>query len=77
MHREQLINAHKLEAAKQYVALLVKNLPAMQETLVQFLNGVWKIPWRRDRLPMPVFLCIPVAQLVRIRLQCGRSGFNP
>jgi len=29
---------------------LVKNLPAMQETWV-----VGKIPWRRERLPTPVF----------------------
>ena len=36
------------------VAQMVKNLPAMQETLVQFVG--WKIPWRRDRLPTPVFL---------------------
>ena len=34
------------------VAQLVKNLPAMQETLVRFLVG--KIPWRRERLPTPV-----------------------
>ena len=39
------------------VAQLVKNLPAMQETSVQFLG--WKIPWRRDRLPTPVFLDFP------------------
>ena len=31
------------------VAQLVKNLPAMQET------WVGKIPWRRERLPTPVF----------------------
>ena len=31
------------------VAQLVKNLPAMQETWVR------KIPWRRERLPTPVF----------------------
>ena len=36
------------------IAQLVKNLPVMQETLVQFLGG--KISWRRDRLPTPVFL---------------------
>ena len=35
------------------VAQLVKNLPAMQETWVRFLVG--KIPWRRERLPTPVF----------------------
>ena len=45
------------------VAQMVKNLPAMQETLVQFVG--WKIPWRRDRLPTPVFLGFPVAQLVK------------
>ena len=35
------------------VAQLVKSLPATQETLVQFLG--WEDPWRRDRLPTPVF----------------------
>ena len=35
------------------IAKLVKNPPAMQETPVWFL--VRKIPWRRDRLPIPVF----------------------
>ena len=39
------------------VAQLAKNLPAMQETLVRFLG--WKICWRRDRLPTPVFLGFP------------------
>ena len=39
------------------VAQLVKNLPAMQET--QFDSWVGKIPWRRDRLPIPVFLGFP------------------
>ena len=35
------------------VAQLVKNLLATQETWVQSLVG--KIPWRRGRLPTPVF----------------------
>ena len=35
------------------VAQLVKNPSAMQETWVQNLVG--KIPWRRERLPTPVF----------------------
>ena len=26
----------------------------------QFDSWVWKIPWKRDRLPAPVFLCFPV-----------------
>jgi len=32
----------------------VKNLPAMQENLVRSLG--WKIPWRREQLPTPVFV---------------------
>ena len=43
-------------------AQLVKNLPAMQET--PFDSWVRKIPWRRDRLPTPVFLGSP----------CGSAG---
>ena len=39
------------------VAQLVKNPPAMQETLVRFLD--WEDNWRRDRLPTPVFLGFP------------------
>ena len=35
------------------MAQLVKNLPAMWETWVQPLVG--KMPWRRERLPTPVF----------------------
>ena len=35
------------------VAQLVKNLPSMGETWVQFLG--WEDPWRRERLPTPVF----------------------
>ena len=44
------------------IAHLVKNPPAMQETLVRFLD--WKIHWRRDRLPTPVFLSF----------HCGSAG---
>ena len=35
------------------VAQLVKNLPAVRGTWVQ--SWVGKIPWRRERLPSPVF----------------------
>ena len=35
------------------IAQLVKNPPARQETWVRSLAG--KIPWRRERLPTPVF----------------------
>ena len=38
-------------------AQLVKNPPAMQETPVH--SWVGKIPWRRNRLPIPVFLDFP------------------
>ena len=37
------------------VAQLVKSLPAMWETWVRFLGWEDLIPWRRDRLPTPVF----------------------
>ena len=46
-------------------AQLVKNLPAMQETCTGLDSWVRKIPWRRDRLPTPVFLAFLVAQLVK------------
>ena len=36
---------------------MVKNPPAMQETWVLFLG--WEDPWRRERLPTPVFLGFP------------------
>ena len=44
------------------IAQLVKNPPAMQETLVRFLGQ--EDPLRRDRLPTPVFLGFP----------CGSAG---
>ena len=44
------------------IAHLVKNLPAMQET--RFNPWVGKIPWRRDRLPTPIFL----------GFHCGSAG---
>ena len=40
-------------AKASLIAQLVNNPPAMQETWVQSLGG--KIPWRRERLPTPVF----------------------
>ena len=39
------------------MAQLVKNLPAMQETPIRFLGQ--EDPWRRDRLPTPIFLGFP------------------
>ena len=48
------------KALKQVASLvtqLVKNLPAMQETLVRFLG--WKDPLERVRLPTPVLLDFP------------------
>ena len=41
----------------------------------RFYSWVGKICWRSDRLPTPIFLGIPYSS-VRIRLQCGRPGFN-
>ena len=44
------------------IAQLVKNLPEMQETLFRFLD--WEVPWRRNKLHIPVFLDFP----------CGSAG---
>ena len=44
-------------AQASLIAQLVKNLLAMQDTW--FNSWVGKIPWRRDRLPTPVFLGFP------------------
>ena len=46
-----------LDIITSLVAQLIKNLYAVQETLVQFLGQ--EDPWRRDRLPTPVFLGFP------------------
>ena len=62
------------------IAQLTKNLPAMQETLVQFL--IRKIHWRRDRLPTSVFLGFPCGSAGRESicnvgdLQCRRHRFD-
>ena len=45
------------------IVQLVKNLPATQETSVQFLGQ--EDPLEKDSLPTPVFLGFPVAQLVK------------
>ena len=37
------------------IAQLVKNLPTMQETLIQFLGPGDPLPCRRNKLPTPVF----------------------
>ena len=58
-----LFNLYAEYIRASLIAQLVKNMPAMQETPVQFLG--WKIYWRRDRLPTPVFLGSLVAQLVK------------
>ena len=63
-HLSTLIKAtHWLWAS--LLVQLVKNLPAMQETLVRFLG--WEVLWRRDRLPYPLHYCWGslVAQLVK------------
>ena len=53
---ESRISPHFPPKRTFLMAQLVKNPPAMQEILVLFLV---KIPWRRDRLPTPVFLGFP------------------
>ena len=58
------------------IAQLVKNLSAMQETLVQFLSQ--KICWRRDRLPTLVFLNFPgVSDSKESSLNVGNLSLIP
>ena len=52
------------------IALLVKNPPALPETLVCFLS--WEGLWRRDRLPTPVFLGFPGGSAGK-----ESAGFDP
>ena len=53
---------NKFKMCSPLIAQLVKNLPAIGRP--QFDSWVEKIPWRRDRLPTPVFLGFP----------CGSAG---
>ena len=50
-------NQTKVNVGASQVTQLVKNPPAIQETPGN--SWVGKIPWRRDRLPMPIFLVFP------------------
>ena len=54
---EETFDHSYFEMRASWVAQLVKNPPTMQET--QFNSWVRKFPWRRDRLPTPVFLGLP------------------
>ena len=55
--RWERLASHCANLNVSLIAQLVKNPPAMEETLVQFLG--WEVPWRRDRLPTLVFLGFP------------------
>ena len=57
-------------------AQLVKSPPAMQEP--RFDSLVRKIPWRKERLPTPVFLSFPDGSACKKSTwKCGRPGFDP
>ena len=64
-------NMHNHAKVASLVAQLVKNLPAMKETQVRFLGG--KDPQERDRIPTPVFLGFPVAQLEKNQPAMGET----
>ena len=57
------------------VAQVVENLPTIQETL--FDSWVRNFPWRRDKLPTPVFLGFLGAQTVKNLLVMWRPEFEP
>ena len=52
--RIKIVFKTKCHLVSNLRAQLVKNLPTMQENPVD--SWVRKIPWRRERLPTPVFL---------------------
>ena len=52
-----------MDLGASLVAQLVKNPPAIR--IPQFYSWVRKVPWRRDRLPTPVFLGFSGGQLVK------------
>ena len=56
------VDGNRLNFFLFLIVQLIKNLPAVQETLVWFLG--WEDLLRRDRLPAPVFLNFP----------CGSAG---
>ena len=58
------------------IAQFVKNLPAMQETLVGFLSQ--EDPLEKGQATHSSILGLPLwLSWERIRLQCGRPGFDP
>ena len=58
------------------MAQLVKNLPAMQETPVQFLG--WEDPLEKGEATHSGILGVPLwLSWYRIRLQCRRPRFDP
>ena len=74
--RNSSSSSSRLPQRTSLVAQLIKNLPAMRETLVD--SWVRKICWRRDRLPTPVFLGFHGGSAdKRIHPQCRTPGFNP
>ena len=57
------------------IAHLVKNPPAMQESLHSWVG---KVHWRRDRVLTPVFLGFPCGSAAKESTsKCGRPGFDP
>ena len=53
MHHWLQLVTNVLFLTASLVAQLIKNPPAVQETWVRYLG--WENPWRRERLPIPVF----------------------
>ena len=71
------IECPKIFTRVSLVAQLVNNSPAIQETLIQFWVGM--IPWRRDRLPTPVFMGFcgsPVGKESACKVR-DLEGFDP
>ena len=62
-HLQQMFLTQESNWGLLHCRQILYQLSYLQETQVQSLDG--EDPWRRDRLPAPVFLGFPVAQLVK------------
>ena len=73
---KQIINKSQAYKWASLMAQLAKNLPAMQETLVQFLGQ--EDPLEKGKATHSSVLGLAWwLSWQRIYLQCGRPGFDP
>ena len=62
--------------SKRVLAISVGRESACNAGDPSWIPGSGRFPWRRDRLPTPVFLGFPCGSAGK-ESTCGRPGFNP